>query len=77
MSKIMAASRMPCRPTFLAALMVASTSLGRKYSLSRSEVFFTGGRERESDFAEMGSWDGSENIFQNLMKMLLLLFYIA
>ena len=37
---------------------VASTSLGRKYSLSRSEVFFTGGRERESDFAEMGSGDG-------------------
>jgi hypothetical protein len=35
------------------------------------------GRERESDFAEMGSGDGSENIFQNLMKMLLLLFYFA
>lgn len=77
LAEIFAASRMPCRPIFLAALMVASTSLGRKYFLSRSKVFFTGRRERELDFAEMGSGDGSENIFQNLMKMLLLLFYFA
>ncbi|MDM9383666.1 hypothetical protein QUB80_23555 [Chlorogloeopsis sp. ULAP01] len=54
MSKIIAASLTPCLPTFRAAFTITSTSLGRKYSLSRSDGNFGGG-ERVLDFAEKGS----------------------
>ena len=72
----MAQERTPCLPTFRAAEIIASTSEGRKYSLSRSDDCLGGGVERVN-FAENGTWSVTIKLGQSLNQTYLSLVYFA